>query len=119
MPGTRIRWSSDAMALGFFSDAPFSERSVNLAPGDALVLFSDGVTEAVNVSEEFFGDDRLRSLLLALSGMDASGIGTAVVADVDEFVGDTRPHDDLSLVVLRRVSERRSTESYATFQVSV
>jgi phosphoserine phosphatase RsbU/P len=93
---------TDAMALGFFADAPFSERSVNLAAGDALVLFSDGVTEAVNVSEEFFGDDRLRSLLLALSGMDASGIGTAVVADVDEFVGDTRPHDDLSLVVLRR-----------------
>jgi serine phosphatase RsbU (regulator of sigma subunit) len=88
--------------MGILPDAPFFETPVELGDGDALVIFSDGVTEAMNVSDEFFGDERLRGRLLGLVGMDASGIGTEIVADVDEFVGDTRPHDDLSLVVLRR-----------------
>jgi sigma-B regulation protein RsbU (phosphoserine phosphatase) len=93
-----------AIAMGILPDARFFETPVELGDGDALVIFSDGVTEAMNVSDEFFGDERLRGRLLGLGGMDASGIGTEVVADVDEFVGDTRPHDDLSLVVLRRTS---------------
>ena len=99
-----------AIAMGILPDAPFFETPVELGDGDALVIFSDGVTEAMNVSEEFFGDERLRGRLLALRGLDASGIGTAVVADVDGFVGDTRPHDDLSLVVLRRT---RSSAVYS------
>jgi hypothetical protein len=93
-----------AMALGMLPDAIFSEQRVNLADGDVLIVFSDGVTEAMNANDEFFGDERLRARLPALARLAAQGIGTGVVAAVDEFVGDRRPHDDLSLVVLRRVS---------------
>jgi hypothetical protein len=93
-----------AMALGMLPDAIFSEQRVNLADGDVLIVYSDGVTEAMNANDEFFGDERLRARLPALARMAAQGIGTGVVAAVDEFVGDRRPHDDLSLVVLRRVS---------------
>jgi sigma-B regulation protein RsbU (phosphoserine phosphatase) len=93
---------SGAMALGIMADAPFSDNRVELADGDVMVMFSDGVTEAMNTDDEFFGDERVRGLLPALRGMDAQGIGRAVVAAVDAFVADTRPHDDLSLVVLRR-----------------
>ena len=92
-----------AMALGMFPDAVFSEQRVDLADGDVLIVFSDGLTEAMNGREEFFGDERLRTCLPALARMAARDIGTRVVAAVDEFVGDARPHDDLSLVVLRRV----------------
>jgi hypothetical protein len=92
------------MALGMLPDATFSEQRVNLADGDVLIVYSDGVTEAMNANDEFFGDERLRARLPALARMAAQGIGTGVVAAVDEFVGDRRPHDDLSLVVLRRVS---------------
>lgn len=94
------------IALGIVADAAFSEQRIELARGEVLVIFSDGVTEAVNGSDEFFGDERLRTGLQALDGMGAAGIGSRVVAAVDEFVGPTRPHDDLSLVVLRRTARR-------------
>jgi sigma-B regulation protein RsbU (phosphoserine phosphatase) len=93
-----------AMALGMMPDALFSEQRVDLANGDALIVFSDGLTEAMNGGEEFFGDERLRARLPGLAGMSARDIGSQVIAAVDAFVGDARPHDDLSLVVLRRAS---------------
>ena len=93
-----------AIALGIMPDAAFSEQRVALSSGDALVVFSDGVTEAMNANDEFFGDERLRSCLLPLARMTARDIGTRLLAAVDAFVADARPHDDLSLVVLRRVS---------------
>ena len=93
-----------AIALGMLSEATFSEQRVDLAAGDVLIVFSDGVTEAINATDEFFGDERLRARLPALARLAARDIGTRVVAAVDEFVGDARPHDDLSLIVLRRVS---------------
>jgi sigma-B regulation protein RsbU (phosphoserine phosphatase) len=103
--GTRLEeLPNGAMALGMFPEAIFSEQRVDLADGDALIVFSDGLTEAMNGNDEFFGDERLRARLPALARMAAQGIGTRLVAAVDEFVGDARPHDDLSLVVLRRVS---------------
>jgi sigma-B regulation protein RsbU (phosphoserine phosphatase) len=91
-----------AMALGMMPDALFSEQRVDLANGDALIVFSDGLTEAMNGGDEFFGDERLRARLPGLAGMSARDIGSRVIAAVDAFVGDARPHDDLSLVVLRR-----------------
>jgi serine phosphatase RsbU (regulator of sigma subunit) len=93
-----------SMALGMFSEAVFSEQRVDLADGNVLIVFSDGLTEAMSNNDEFFGDERLRARLPSLAGMSAEALGTRVVAAVDEFVGDRRPHDDLSLVVLRRVS---------------
>jgi phosphoserine phosphatase RsbU/P len=85
-------------------EATFSEQNAELAEGDVMIVFSDGLTEAMNDRDEFFGDERLRARLPALARLAAQDIGTRVVAAVDEFVGDARPHDDLSLVVLRRVS---------------
>ena len=96
-----------SMALGMLPDATFSEHHLELGEGDVLIVFSDGLTEATNDRDEFFGDERLRSPLPALSRATAQSIGTRVVAAVDEFVGDARPHDDLSLIVLRRVSGSR------------
>ena len=91
-----------SMALGMLPEATFSEHYAELADGDVLLVFSDGLTEAMNEREDFFGDRRVRDCLLSLTGMVAKDVGTRVVAAVDEFVGDARPHDDLSLVVLRR-----------------
>jgi hypothetical protein len=93
-----------AMALGMLPEATYFEQSVEVGDGDVLIVFSDGLTEAMNGQDEFFGDERLRARLPALARMAAQDIGTRIVAAVDEFVGDARPHDDLSLVVLRRVS---------------
>jgi phosphoserine phosphatase RsbU/P len=94
-----------SMALGMLPEATFFEQSVELADGDTLIVFSDGLTEATNDRDEFFGDERFQAHLPVLPRTSAKDIGTRLVAAVDEFVGDARPHDDLSLIVLRRASE--------------
>jgi sigma-B regulation protein RsbU (phosphoserine phosphatase) len=91
-----------AMALGMLPEATFSEHAINLNVGDVLVVFSDGLTDAMNASGDFFGEERLRDQLAALAGLTPKQIGTQVVAAVDAFVGDQPPHDDLSLTILMR-----------------
>jgi hypothetical protein len=91
-----------SMALGMLPEATYFEQSVELADGETLLVFSDGLTEATNDRDEFFGDERLQVHLPLLPRTSAKDIGAGLVAAVDEFVGDARPHDDLSLIVLRR-----------------
>jgi hypothetical protein len=92
------------IALGLRPTGGYTEQETMLARGDILVVYSDGVTEAMNGRLEFFGDDRLRAVLAGAAGSSAEQTGSALVAAVDAFVGDARPHDDLSLVVLRRTA---------------
>ncbi len=90
------------MALGMMPGSTYSEQQVELQPGELLVIYSDGVTEALNEGGEFYGDDRLRAVFAGLGGLTASEAGTRLLASVDAFIGPTRPYDDLSLIVLRR-----------------
>ena len=91
-----------SFALGLLARATFEEQSVDLMAGDTLIAYSDGVTEAMNASGDFFGDDRLRALMPSVAALPAAAAGAGIVAAVDAFVGAARPHDDLSIVVLRR-----------------
>jgi serine phosphatase RsbU (regulator of sigma subunit) len=90
------------MALGMMPGAAYVERTEELAPGDMLLVYSDGVTEAMNAAGEFYDDSRLRSLFPGLHALTARDAGQRILASVDAFIGDTRPYDDLSLVVLKR-----------------
>lgn len=91
-----------SMALGFLPDAPFVEQSADVQPGETMIVYSDGVTEAMNTQGDFFGDDRFRSALPALARLPVAEIGAHIVDAVDRFVRDAHPHDDLSLIVIRR-----------------
>jgi serine phosphatase RsbU (regulator of sigma subunit) len=91
-----------SIALGLLPEARFGEQSISLADGDVLVVYSDGVTEAINAAGDFFDDARLRTVIRLASGQPAETIGTAVLAELERFVGDAPPHDDVSLVVVRR-----------------
>jgi phosphoserine phosphatase RsbU/P len=92
-----------AVPIGLVPDALFVEQRVDLETGDAIVLYSDGVTEASNRGGEFYGEERLEALLPSLRGMHAEDIGRRIIEDVDRFVGDAKVSDDLSLVILERV----------------
>lgn len=94
-----------SIALGFIAEAEFHERAVELADGDVLVVVSDGVVEAMNATDEFFGDDRLRAALAGAEGRSAREIGQAVLSAVQAFVGQKKPHDDVSIVVVRRQAD--------------
>ncbi|RMH44963.1 MAG: hypothetical protein D6688_07055, partial [Alphaproteobacteria bacterium] len=62
----------------------------------------DGVTEARNAYGWFFDEDRLHAILPQLPGRSAEHAGRRILSAVEHFIGDARPHDDLSLVVLKR-----------------
>ena len=87
-------------ALGIIAGAGYTEHPVTLEKGDTLVVYSDGVTEAMNSGGDFFGDERLLSTLLALAGSPPAEIGRAVQQAVRAFEGGERPHDDLSLILM-------------------
>ena len=90
------------LALGLMPAVTYAEQSVDLADGDLLVVYSDGLTDALNDAGDFFGDDRLQALFAQLSGRSARDAGAYLLDAVDRFIGECRPYDDLSLVILRR-----------------
>jgi sigma-B regulation protein RsbU (phosphoserine phosphatase) len=89
-------------AIGLVESATYQERTIELEPGETLVIYSDGVTEARNEEGAFFGEGRLATALEQVLGRSASEVGRGVVNAVDNFVGSARPSDDLSIIVLRK-----------------
>jgi PAS domain S-box-containing protein len=86
--------------LGVFDDAELRDGSLRFMPGEALVLYTDGVTEARSPAGDFFGEERLRRLLRSCSGLDAAGIAARVKNVVLDFQ-EGYPRDDLAVLVLR------------------
>lgn len=78
-----------------------TEYTQPVRPGDVIVLYTDGVTEAMDRDGELFGDAALARVLASHHGLDAAGIRERVVRDVKTFVGDAEPHDDMTMVVLK------------------
>ena len=66
-----------------------------------LVLYSDGLTECMNVSRQLYGEDRLCEILRRNAHLNAIGIQDAILTDARSFRGAADPHDDLTIVVLR------------------
>lgn len=91
-------------ALGLLASADYERQDARLGPGDYLVVYTDGVTEAMNRATDFFGDDRLLALLTDLGDLSATQVVERVLKAVDAFVAGAPAHDDISLAVLRRTS---------------
>jgi serine phosphatase RsbU (regulator of sigma subunit) len=87
-------------AAGVFEDPKLAEQNLRLDPGDALVLFTDGVTEARAPDGTLFGEERLAVLLRSLAGLDAEAIADGVKGTVCDFQ-DNDPRDDIAILVLR------------------
>ena len=91
------------IALGVLEQVRFEARATLLEPGDCMVLYTDGVTEALSPVATFYGEDRLRDVIQTLDcGVSAQEALKAVVASLDAFVGDNTPSDDVTLVVVTR-----------------
>ena len=80
----------------------YEERSFQLHGGDLLALYSDGVTEAYDESENEWGDVRLLECLRPFAAAPVKEIVTEIFEGIDRFAGDAPPHDDITLLVLRR-----------------
>ena len=93
---------ANGIPLGVLGQASYQEESANLAPGQTLVIYSDGVTEAVDAAGMEFGEARLRDALGECRGLSAEDTGRRVLEVVDAFTAGRHPRDDLSLVVIAR-----------------
>jgi len=89
--------------LGIMSDLDFGETEFDLAPGELMVLYTDGVTEAYDDTRQAFGADRLQALIA-----DAEATAVATVAHIDDrianFTRGAEQHDDVTALVVRRAS---------------
>ncbi|HZL95685.1 MAG TPA: PP2C family protein-serine/threonine phosphatase, partial [Vicinamibacterales bacterium] len=89
--------------LGLFEGSPYVEATFRLEPGERLVLYTDGVTEAWDKDRNEFGEDRLVALLertgLAGSGED---LGNAILSEVSAFAGEAPQSDDITVLVIDR-----------------
>src|SRR5665213_1014710 len=91
--------ATNAMPVGLVPGASFSVEERQLATGDRLVLYTDGVTEAQNTSGEFFGRGRLKDAVTAAGELDCIGMHDAVQQALKDFTGGAEQSDDITLVV--------------------
>lgn len=107
-PPLLARWSgieelgASSYPLGMLDQVAYRQGELDLRPGEMLVAYSDGLTEARNGEGEEFGIGRLREALGRLRNLPAEEAGRALLREVDGFVGEQRLDDDLSLVVVLR-----------------
>ena len=94
------RLETGGMVVGLFDRVPFAEGTVSLQPNDYLVLFSDGVSEAMNASEEEFGDDRLIECLHGTTGSACEPRLQEIFAGVERFTAGAPQHDDVTAMVV-------------------
>jgi sigma-B regulation protein RsbU (phosphoserine phosphatase) len=90
------------VVLGAFADIPLEERQIEVAPGDLLVFYTDGVTEAMNAAGQMFGEERLQTTITANVGGSAEQVCQAVLKALEIFTEDTPPSDDITLLVVKR-----------------
>ena len=95
------RLETGGVVLGLFDSATFDEETLTLQPGDLIVLFSDGVTEAMNAEGEEFTDDRLIACANAHRGETPQQVLDALLADVHAFCAGEAQSDDVTAVLVR------------------
>ncbi len=88
------------IALGVLPEVELDCHSVTLAPGDSVVLYTDGVTEAINGRQEEFGLERLQALCALKAGQGPQEVIRAILQDITEFVGDAPQFDDITCMTL-------------------
>jgi len=90
------------LVVGFRGGQSYSEATLTLGPGETLFIFSDGVTEAMNMNHDQYEDERLEALLPQLRSESAQVIMDRVQADVKKHTGSAPPNDDITMLVVKR-----------------
>jgi serine phosphatase RsbU (regulator of sigma subunit) len=86
--------------LGLFPDVEYENGNVDLRPGDLLVAFTDGVTEARNAAGDEFGEERLKDLVRAAAHAPAEEISSTLARQIREWIGGAEQHDDVTFVIV-------------------
>jgi sigma-B regulation protein RsbU (phosphoserine phosphatase) len=99
---TMERLASTSIVLGIRTGSVYESAEANLEPGDGLLLFTDGITEAFNDKDEEYGESRLAAFLSGHMGLEPQALLQVVTEDVVAFCGSARPADDMTLMLVTR-----------------
>lgn len=89
--------------LGVFEDASYAEYTVQLQAGDSFIVYTDGITEAMNSQQEPYGDHRFLDSLRGQHAHSARELNQHITNSVNEFVADAEQSDDITLMTLKRL----------------
>jgi sigma-B regulation protein RsbU (phosphoserine phosphatase) len=96
--------SASGVAIGIFKSAEFALETIGMEVGDILVLYTDGITEAINTEEEDFGEERLETLVAENAALSAKQLADLILDAVTGFAEEQNLLDDATLIVLKRTS---------------
>jgi sigma-B regulation protein RsbU (phosphoserine phosphatase) len=99
--GETLRLGEGGLVLSIVEDFPYEEQSVPLGEGDVLVIYSDGISEAINPAQEQFGEGRISTVIEAHRSESASKIMSEIIAAVKAHAGAAPQMDDMTLVVVK------------------
>jgi phosphoserine phosphatase RsbU/P len=99
--GTIERLETGGLPLGISVARPYHSGIAALAPGDLLLIFTDGIVEAENGQALEYGEERLLPVIDGLDSATASESLKRLMTSVDAFVGPTRQHDDMTCLVVK------------------
>ena len=94
-------FKAESMPLGLFPDTVYPARCHKLNPGDTLIRYTDGITEAMDAGHNEFGIDRLRQVVTRHAGASVAELQTAILEELDEFARGAHQADDITLLILR------------------
>jgi serine phosphatase RsbU (regulator of sigma subunit)/pSer/pThr/pTyr-binding forkhead associated (FHA) protein len=101
---------SGGLPLGIEADGQYSQQAITLLPGDALLLYSDGVTDAMNAADQFYGLERLQGQL-GSPAENVTTLGGRVLADVQRFIGTRPQSDDMCVTCFGRTGKKAEVRS--------
>jgi len=94
----------DGVPIGIMEETEYNQAIVSFNPGDIVVLYTDGISEMRNPEKEEYGRTRLQQILLSIKDKSAEEIISDIVADVETFRNEAPPHDDMTILVMKRDS---------------
>ena len=103
--GDFIRLEARGRLLGFIRGIEVEEKEMQLLAGDRLVLYTDGITDALNQAEELYGEKQLLDVVRQYKTLTAEQVQEGILRAVQHFVGLVQQFDDMALVIVKRESQ--------------
>lgn len=101
--GAILRLTRTGIALGVVDDAEYEQRSIRISPGDSILFYTDGLTEAHGSDGEDFGETRLTDLFHKGQALPADTLITALLSAIETYAQTTAPADDMTVFVVKRL----------------
>ena len=101
--GNVTRLKEGGMVVGVLPDMPYEQKTIDLTTDSVLVVYSDGITEAMDSNEEEFGEERLITLVKENRNLSATELIELIINTVNDHAGNAEQMDDMTLVIIKRV----------------